>query len=111
MRFGRLTKRVSVQEKTEGRGAYGGSSGSTWSTIAERWAGLEPLRASELAAFNSTENRTTHRAWMRYLEGLTTTRHRLLYEGRVYNIVEKRDLKERHHSLELLLIEVEGETS
>lgn len=115
MRFGRFTKRVRVQVRVTGEGAYGGSSGSTWTDEAERWMQLEPLRATELAAFNATETRVSHRARCRHYEGLSTARHRLVYgsapNGRVYNLVEVRDLRERHHNMELLCIEVEGETA
>lgn len=115
MRFGRLTKRVRIQARVTGEGAYGGSSGSSWADVEERWMELEPLRATELAAFNATETRVSHRARARYYEGLSTSGHRLVYgaapNGRVYNLVEVRDLRERHHNIEVLCIEVEGETA
>ena len=57
-----------------------------WTTVATRWGLVEPVRASELFASQQSEGRVTTRVLMRRYPGLSN-HHRLVFGGRVLNLI------------------------
>jgi SPP1 family predicted phage head-tail adaptor len=106
MQAGTLRARVAVQEPLEARDDIGGVQ-QVWLTVAEVWAGIEPLRAKELFEAQSIEARLSHRITLRAYRGLQT-RWRLMEiaTGRVFQIYSTRDLHERHRTTEVLAMEL-----
>ena len=76
---GKLNKRVQIQELTNTRDAHGGQSQS-WSTVATRWAAIEPLRGRELYEAQQVHERVTVRIIMRPYTGLDSQYRLVLTE-------------------------------
>lgn len=109
LRAGKLTKRVEVQELTETRDAHGGIT-ETWTTIATRWASVEPLSGRERWSAEQVDSDITHRIRMRRFRGLTTN-HRIRWDGRVFNLRSVLNLDEADVEHELLCVEPTGGAS
>jgi SPP1 family predicted phage head-tail adaptor len=104
MRVGLMNRRVQIQNLAPREDAYGGDR-PAWSTVAERWASIEPLKVAELLAAGQTEAVATHKVRLWFCEELTQ-RSRLVYRGRVFEVVELRDIRENHRELEALVAEL-----
>lgn len=78
---------------------------TTWSNVATVHAAVEPLEGRELFAAQAVRAETTTRVRIRYRSGITP-KHRLVYAGRVLNILSVIDPDERHREIVLLCSEV-----
>lgn len=107
MRIGRLRHRVTVQQRASTRDAHG-EPAQTWTDLyADVWAAVEPLSARELMAAGVVQGEVTHRVLLRYRSGITT-KNRILFGERVFDVRGVRNLDERGHELELLCTEGES---
>jgi len=83
---GRLRHRVTIQARTNTQDPITGESTIAW---VDAWvnlaAAIEPLSAAELISAQAQRSEVTARMTIRSLAGLTAT-HRVLHNGRVYNI-------------------------
>ena len=106
MRAGKLRHRVIVQRRVEATDPQGGIEES-WTTLAYRWASVEPLRGTELFTAQQIEPKTTHRVRLRWdSEPLLSTKDRLEFRGRVLNIGSMLNVDERRREFELMCEEV-----
>jgi len=85
IRPGELRERVTVQQATESRNAFG-ETVLSWSTFAERWASVEGVGSRESLLYGQQQTDVTHRVRMRYLSGLTQAM-RISWRGRTLEIV------------------------
>ena len=99
-RIGVKRQRVEIQVEESVRDEAGGVANS-FITKAKRWARVEPLRGREFFEASQTNSSVTHRVRMRHFPGLTT-RHRLLYNGRVLSIRSVMNIDEQNIEDELL---------
>ncbi|MFQ5625592.1 MAG: phage head closure protein [Methyloligellaceae bacterium] len=102
MRAGQLRHRVQVQSRSST--TSGGELSDTWSTVATVWADIDPLTGRELLAAHQTQSEATIRVAMRYgseLKDLTSD-DRLLFKGRVLEIIEAKNASERNEEWHLL---------
>jgi SPP1 family predicted phage head-tail adaptor len=98
MRAGRLTKRVTFQERSTTLVGAGDQS-ETWSNSFNDWVALEPLSGRELIAGASVQNVSTHRVTMRYRDDVNA-RMRIKYGDRYFNITSPpRNTDERNREL------------
>jgi SPP1 family predicted phage head-tail adaptor len=81
---GDLRHRVAVQARASGTGTRGEPTGS-WSTVGGRWAEIINLSGSELEKARQLQADASVRVRFRFYSGLTT-RHRLLFGSRVFQI-------------------------
>ncbi len=102
--IGSRPHRVEVQQPNEVRDAQGGTT-IQWETIFAAWASIEPLRGKEFWTAQQTENQMTHRVTIRWSKDVTT-KMRLLFHGRVFNIGTLMNVDERGEQLELMCVEV-----
>lgn len=83
---GRLRHRVTIQARQNIQDPATGETVIAWADV---WvniaAALEPLSASERIATQAQRSEVTARVTIRPLSGLTA-QHRLLHNGRIYNI-------------------------
>lgn len=105
MRAGRLRHLVTIQQELEDQSSLTGAVTKVWSTLASVHASVEPLTGRELQRAMAERAELTYTVRMRYVAGLTP-RHRLLYDGRVFNIRSVVDVEERHR--ETVLVCTEG---
>jgi len=102
MRSGRLKHRVTIQHKIADP-SIGGT--DTWHDYATVWGALEPLRGREYLAAQQEGAEATGKITIRYLPGLKPTM-RLIFEGRIYQILTPIDPEEQHTELQLVVKEV-----
>lgn len=93
MRAGRLRKRVALQEPIEHQSASGEVS-VTWSIVSRWWAEIEPLSAREFINADQRIAEVTHKIRLRRCS-ILTHRHRILFDGRSFEITAILDTAER----------------
>lgn len=82
--IGGMRHRVSIQSRTVEADSYGAPV-PAWATEAVRWGEAVPLSGRELWQAAQVRPDVTHKVTLRYYPGLTP-RHRLLVEGRTFEI-------------------------
>ena len=96
---GSLRHRVVIQSATRGRDAVGGQV-DTWGTHATVWASIEPMGTGEQWRRHQMEARADFRVGIRYL-ATVTTKMRVTYDGRTFEIRGIKDPDMRKQYLEL----------
>lgn len=76
-----------------------------WTDIATVWARIEPLSGREYFAARQENTEVTTRITIRYLPGITTD-SRVVFGGRVFEVLSAIDPEERCESLILMCNEV-----
>lgn len=104
MRAGKLRHLVTVQTELEDQSSMTGAVTKAWATVASVYASVEPLIGRELQRAMAERAELTYTIRTRYLAGITT-RHRLLYDGKTFNIRSVVDVEERHRELVLMCTE------
>lgn len=100
MNPGQLNKRITLQQKTTAGDGAGGVT-ETWSDVATVWAAVEPLNGPERYQAQKLQTIITHKVTIRYRVGVSP-KMRVVYSGRILEIVEVIDPNERHEQLRLL---------
>lgn len=100
MQIGRLNRRITIEQKSVTRDAYGGET-ITWSTVAAVWAAVLPIRGREYVAIRQAGAELTTRFVIHYRAGVTPAM-RVSYNGATYNIEEVIDSEDGHRFLELM---------
>ncbi len=105
MRAGRLRHRITIQQNAPTRNGKGEEVDS-WSTFGggARCAAVIPLAGRE--AFNAQQRHAAAelRIELRYLAGITT-KMRVSYDGRLFDILDVADIEERGRETQLLVKE------
>ena len=101
---GQLNRRIAIQSLTVTRDAAGGFAES-FATAATRWGRIEPMTGSEFDGSNRVQGEVTHKITLRHYDGLTS-KHRLQYDGRNFNVVEVLNPGEANTATVLLAKEV-----
>lgn len=99
----RLRHRVTLQERSRTPDGQGGFT-EAWADVADLWAEIKPQKSYERFQAMQTQSPTTHKITVRYRSGVTT-RHRLLYRGRVFDIKGVVNPEEGNATLELTVLE------
>ncbi len=94
MLAGKLRCWVTIQQIGTAQDASGQVVDS-WSTVATRWASIEPLSGREYFAARQFQAQVNIRVRLRYLAGIVA-KMRILYETRVFDIEAVIDPGERH---------------
>lgn len=106
MKIGPMRRRASLQsppQETEAQNQYG-EVATAWADVAEVWVQVEPLSGKELWQAQQVQADVTHRVTMRYRPGVRP-KWRIVYQGRVFNILYVLNLEERNRTLQLLCVE------
>ena len=98
-----LTRRVTIQSRPTGRGILGDQS-TAWTDLVKCWAGIEQLQGRELSLAQAINSEVTHKVTMRYRAGITAAQ-RVVYQGRVFNVLDVLDPETAHVALELMCSE------
>lgn len=101
MRAGLLRHLITIQTRAAGAlDSYGGSN-PAWSTFAEVWAQIEPTTGREYVKDGANKAALLTRFVLRYLDGVTP-QMRVSFEGKVYNIREVINERQRNRMLTLV---------
>lgn len=99
MDIGKLNHRVTVQSRTTSKDDYGQELDS-WSDVATVWANILPIGGRERLRAMAIESSLTHTVMVRYRAEfkppLQMGAKRIIYQGRIFNIVSARDVDEAH---------------
>lgn len=87
-----------------------GERNDEWTTLAEVWMSIEPLRGRELFAAQEHHSETEVRIRIRYRDDVTA-RARVLHDSKYYSVLAVVDAELRHRELELMCTHgmIEGE--
>jgi len=99
MNPGTLRHMVTIQKTTQTQNARGGTV-DTWSTFATRRASINPVKGTEKNANSTVRGDTTHVVVLRYLAGVTT-KHRIQFGTRTFEILAALNPGERNRQLNL----------
>ena len=99
MSIGKMRYEVQLQKPTNTRDTGGGLT-ETWSTLANLWADIKPLRGAETYRQGQVQEKTTHLITIRYRRDIGTN-YRILYDSDNYNIKYIKNLDNRDRFLEL----------
>lgn len=103
LRAGDLNRRITIQQRSSTPDSYGQQSGA-WTDVVTCWAGIEPLTGRELLAAQAVNTENTHQVKLRYRTGITAAM-RVVYQGRLFNILSVIDPDTAHVALHLLCSE------
>jgi SPP1 family predicted phage head-tail adaptor len=105
MKAGVLRHKVSIQNPSESTDTQGGAE-FTWTTVATAWAAVEPLSSREQYWQSQLQTLGTHKVTLRYT-ALVTSRSRILFGARVFEITNITNTEERNEELTLICVEVQ----
>ena len=100
MRAGQLRHRVTIQSPTED--IHGGP--TTWADTETVYARIAPIGGREFFLAQQVQADVTHRIVMRY-GPVVTPKHRLMFDGRYFDIRAVLNREERNRELELICTE------
>lgn len=103
MRAGRLRHRVAIQSSVETNDH--GSVTQAWTTQATRWADIRPASGREREVANQQNQETTHIVEMRTPGIAVTSKMRLVYDSRTFEIESVRNPDELGERLLLDCVE------
>jgi len=96
--------RITIQEHVTDQDEAG-QPVDMWQDVATVWGAVEPLRGREYFAAQQVQAEVTTRIRIRYRRGIRPEM-RVLYDGRLFNILSVIDPEERHVELQLMCREV-----
>ena len=101
MKAGHLKQRVTVQKMAVTRDSTGEEL-ETWTTVATRWAQIEPLKSKENYQRNIETTTQLYTVTMRYQAGLVTTDRRLVFGSQYLDIESVVNVDQADVTYELL---------
>ena len=101
MQAGRLRHRITLQRKEQTQNPQTGALITTWATVANVWAAVEPLSAREFIAAQAAQSEVTARIRMRFRPWMTAE-DRVIHNGTIYNIVSVIDVRSENRELVLM---------
>ncbi|MFZ3172073.1 MAG: phage head closure protein [Carboxydocellales bacterium] len=104
MRAGELNRRITIQQPVETPDSEGVTT-TTWGTFTTAWAAVEPLSGREFFNAQQFNSELTTRFRIRYQSGITT-KMRVLFEARVFDILSVIPLKSAKKEIHLMTKEV-----
>lgn len=103
MDIGRLNKRITFMKLGEHEDEMG-QTAQGLTEIKTVWASFSPLRGSEYYEAQKIQSRTSHKCYVRYLEGIDSDCY-IRYGGKDYAITSVIDIDLEHKMLEIYCYE------
>lgn len=103
IRSGDLNRRITIQARDTTVDGFG-QQAATWADVLSCWASIRPLSGRELLSAQAQVSETTHEIQIRYRSGITPA-NRVVYQGRVFNVLSVLDKDTKHKALTLLCSE------
>ena len=99
MEAGKLNRQITIQIATKTRSTSGAET-ITWQTFKTVWAGIDTRTGNERYVNQQIVAESTHEITIRYCAGIKPTM-RVLYGNRTFDILNVRDIEERHIEMRL----------
>lgn len=90
----------SISRVSDGQGGYTES----WTDVADLWASIEPVKGYEKYQAMQVQTPVSHKMVIRYRSGVTT-KNRILYGSRVFDIKEVLNVNEDGRFLQIKALE------
>lgn len=103
VRGGDFNRRVTIQQRGAAKDGFGQAT-QTWTDLLSCWARIEPLSGRELVMAQAQNAEVTHLVEIIYRPTITAAM-RVVYQGRIFNVLSVIDPDMAHVSLELLCSE------
>lgn len=103
MKIGDLKRLITLQSPTSYTDELGQPVRS-WATYGTAWAQIQPMAGNEALYGLQLKGIETHSVLVRWVDGLLPS-HRLLYDGRIFNIVSIRNLDENRQAMAIAAME------
>jgi SPP1 family predicted phage head-tail adaptor len=103
----RFIHKVTLQLPTDTKNTTTGEFVPTYTDLCDRWASIEPMTAREIYQAHDVEADVTHRITM-YADSVSrnmSTKYRIRYGSRFFNIFQIRNVQERNRMLEIVVKE------
>lgn len=97
---GKLRHRVTLQQfnlDVDAHGDVRDDDDRNWKPVRTFWAAIDPVSGREFYEADQSQSQVTHKIRCRYFPGLMTEQ-RLVYQGRIFEIVSVIDWELRHES-------------
>jgi SPP1 family predicted phage head-tail adaptor len=107
MRIGKLDQRVTIQQRTQVRGAMGGHT-FTWGTLAAVWARVEAVGSGEAREGDKPVGRARFLVTIRHRADVTAE-HRVSWGSRVLQIEGVESVHARERSTALRCVETQDD--
>lgn len=104
VRAGDFNRRITIQQHSSSTPDGFGQASQTWSDLLSCWARIEPLSGRELVLAQAQNAEVTHLVEIFYRPTVTAAM-RVVYQGRIFNVLSVIDPDMAHVSLELLCSE------
>lgn len=95
--IGKMRFRAELQSPTSTTDAGGGSA-VTWTRLTNLYCNIKPIRAEEKYRQGQVQDSVTHDVYIRHRDNIST-KYRLVYESRVFNIRGILNIDERDRYL------------
>lgn len=105
MRAGSLDQRITIQQPPTTLDA-GGEAQGDWTTFADVWARVEPLRGRQLEAARTVYGDVGVQINMRYIDGVKI-KMRVKHDAKTYQIEAVMNIQSQNRELELLCSEAQ----
>jgi SPP1 family predicted phage head-tail adaptor len=104
MQAGKLRHRVTVQQPQQQTNSLGEPT-LAYVDLFDAWVQIQPLSARELVFAKQLQLDTTHKVYTRWTPDITSD-CRLVYNGRILNVIGVTNVDERNHDMVLTCCEV-----
>lgn len=101
MRAGNLRNKAEIQEIGTTTNEYGEIEDGDFIKFADVWCSITPVSGRESFLSNTDFSKTTHKIKMRYIAGVNASM-RLVWQGRVFNFLNTKNISERFKAIEIL---------
>jgi SPP1 family predicted phage head-tail adaptor len=91
MNAGKLDRRICIQTATTTADATG-QAVRTWSDVAQVWAAVEQVAASESTGISQVTPQKAIKVTIRYLCGIDSGVTRIVYQSRNYDVLDAREI-------------------
>lgn len=102
-RMGDFDRRITIQQRSVSQDTYG-QRVVTWTTLLSCWADIQPMASPETVQGEATLSVITHQIVVLYRASITAAM-RVLYQGRVLDIMSVVDDSMNHELLTLMCTE------
>lgn len=106
MRAGKMRHRISIQESTAGRGAFGQVTEASWTELLTTWSRINVANAKDVYAGGAGfTSQVTHKITIRHQPLTIKAGMRVSYENRTFTIQAVSDPDEMKRETDLLCLE------
>ena len=97
---GQYNRRITIQENIFSKDDYGGTK-EIWMDFAAVWAYMKPLNGFDPYYMKQIDGKVSVNIEIRYIKGIKAG-WRLIYEGKIYQIMELYDVENAHREITLI---------